>query len=115
MLACGKTGWFYWDSEAGGLGHHKRDLRWKVERWKGGVEKLQQQKGRSQQRDWLKECLKRTDQAGWGQTKTAPPGKRNSRSSMQHPELMRQQLLGKDESFEEDSSHFSEHKVNREV
>lgn len=51
MLEWGKTDWFYWDREAEGLLHYKRDLRWKVERWKGQTDKLQQQKSRFQQRD----------------------------------------------------------------
>lgn len=51
VLEWGKTDWFYWDREAEGLLHYKRDLRWKVERWKGQTDKLQQQKSRFQQRE----------------------------------------------------------------
>lgn len=47
---CGKMGWLQWDGGAEGLEGY-RDLRWKVERGKGQVENLQQQKGTSQQTD----------------------------------------------------------------
>lgn len=47
---CGKMGWLQWDREVEGLEGY-RDLRWKVERWRGQVENLQQQKGTSQQSD----------------------------------------------------------------